>query len=295
MVAFRLLLSVTWLLSIAGGQVLAEDIDGAKIFQKAAPAVVYVKGQRKDGSGGTGTGSVITESGLVLTNAHVVLDPVNDKPFSKITILFYNASKKEQTEPHKYRSASAKVVAVNKSLDLSLLHIENQNITLQVLPLGDSEEMRPGDSVIAIGHPGAGQPWSLTKGSISAPVENYGGVAGWNMLQTDTSINPGNSGGPLINRHGFLVGINTLTHRLKERGPDEAAFPLTGLNFSIRSSVAKKWLKENGVSIAYAVAPPELSPQQVEAADDPFSTPQARELKSLMGDKRKGLRSRRPR
>lgn len=289
MVALQWVLSIACLLSFAGGEVLAEDMDGAKVFEAAAPAVVSVKGRRMDGTGLNGTGAVIHEDGLILTNAHVVSDPDNGKRFHEITISLYKNSDQQQPGLQHYQ---ASVVEMDQRFDLALLHIQGGNGVLRKLPLGNSEAMRPGDPVIAIGHPDKGEAWSLTKGTVSALVENYDGKQGWHMLQTDTSINPGNSGGPLINRHGFLVGINTETQRIQNLGPNEGKILLTGLNFSIRSSVAKKWLAEHKVPIAYAEPPPEPATQQVEPSD-PFRSETVRDLQSIMDQKRKGLRNRR--
>jgi serine protease Do len=94
-----------------------------------------------------------------------------------------------------------------------------------------------GDQVYAIGHPEQGGLWSLTTGVISAFRQNYGGVPGKNLFQTDASINRGNSGGPLLDTRGNMVGINSMIARKAADG-----MTITDVNYSIMSSVALNWL-----------------------------------------------------
>jgi serine protease Do len=146
---------------------------------------------------GTGTGFVIDKSGLVLTNNHVVEDA------DDIHVSLFGGG---PTESYK-----AKVVGRDLLTDSALIQLtEMPAKPLQEARFGDSEQMQPGDWVVAIGNP-FGLSHTVTVGVISALSRPLGGVNGrrQNMLQTDAAINPGNSGGPLMNIRGEVVGMNT--------------------------------------------------------------------------------------
>lgn len=141
-------------------------------------------------SQGMGSGFIISEDGYILTNEHVVANA------TKIEVIMSN------------KRYTAELMGSDKSLDLAVLKIDAKN--LPYLTLGNSDDVRVGDWVIAIGNP-YGLDHSTTVGVISAkerPVtiqdREYK-----NLLQTDASINPGNSGGPLLNMQGQVIGINT--------------------------------------------------------------------------------------
>jgi serine protease Do len=146
---------------------------------------------------GTGTGFIIDKSGLILTNNHVV-DEAED-----IRVSLFGGSRTE--------SYAAKVVGRDTLTDCALIQMTEMPATpLQEAKFGDSEQMQPGDWVVAIGNP-FGLSHTVTVGVISALGRPLGGVRGrtQNMLQTDAAINPGNSGGPLLNVRGEVVGMNT--------------------------------------------------------------------------------------
>ena len=103
---------------------------------------------------------------------------------------------------------------------------------------------RVGDRVVAIGHPEQGGLWTLTTGVISAEVENFNGVKGKHVFQTETGINRGNSGGPLFDGEGRMIGVNTAIARVASDG-----LPITSISFSLKSSVATQWLREQGVGV----------------------------------------------
>jgi len=144
----------------------------------------------------TGTGFVIDREGFVLTNNHVVegADQIFVKP--------YGAGRTEEYE--------AELVGRDVLTDSALIRLkEKPSEALGVVKFGDSDEMQPGDWVMAIGNPfGLGH--TVTVGVISALGRPFG-IQGreQDMLQTDAAINPGNSGGPLLNIRGEVVGINT--------------------------------------------------------------------------------------
>jgi serine protease Do len=146
---------------------------------------------------GAGTGFIIDGAGFVLTNNHVV------DGAETIRVILYGA---ERTE-----SYLAKIVGHDSLTDTALLQLtEMPRAPLTPIRFGDSEQMQPGDWVMAIGNPfRLGH--SVSVGVISGLGRPFGGVPGreQNMLQTDAAINPGNSGGPLLNVRGEVVGMNT--------------------------------------------------------------------------------------
>jgi serine protease Do len=145
---------------------------------------------------GAGTGFIINKSGLVLTNNHVV------EGAETIRVSLYGAERLE--------TYSAKVVGHDVLTDTALLQLtEMPPAPLTEMKFGDSDQMQPGDWVMAIGNPfRLGH--SVSVGVISGLGRPFG-VLGreQNMLQTDAAINPGNSGGPLLNVRGEVVGMNT--------------------------------------------------------------------------------------
>jgi serine protease Do len=138
-----------------------------------------------------GSGVVIDGSGFILTNNHVISGA------TAIEILFASSKRKVR----------AKVVGTDPKTDLALVKIENATGTFP-LPLGDSDKLRVGDVVAAIGNP-FGYAHTVTSGIISAKGRVIGTGPWDDFLQTDASIHPGNSGGPLIDINGNVVGINT--------------------------------------------------------------------------------------
>ena len=146
---------------------------------------------------GTGSGFIIDKSGLILTNNHVVEDAED------IRVTMFGSGRTE--------SYAAKVVGRDTLTDSALIQLsEMPGTPLQEAKFGDSEQMQPGDWVVAIGNP-FNLSHTVTVGVISALSRPLGGVNGrrQNMLQTDAAINPGNSGGPLLNVRGEVVGMNT--------------------------------------------------------------------------------------
>ena len=175
-----------------------------------------------DGSGGqtpdhnnVGSGVIVSRSGLILTNNHVV-EGADD---IQVTLL-------------DGRSASATVLGTDPDTDLAVLQIALDN--LPVIALGDSNALFVGDTLLAIGNPfGVGQ--TVTSGIVSALGRNHLGINTFeNFIQTDAAINPGNSGGALVNTQGQLVGINTAIYS-RSGGS-------MGIGFAIPTSVAKSVL-----------------------------------------------------
>ena len=162
-----------------------------------------------------GSGAIIDRKGRILTNYHVI------EHASSIEILLSTGKQKHR----------AKVIGTDPKTDLALLQID-ANIPFVPLDLGDSDALRIGDAVLAIGNP-FGYSHTVTSGIISAKGRVLGSGPYDNFLQTDASIHPGNSGGPLIDTRGRLIGINTAVS-------NEGA----GIGFAIPINLAKDVVKE---------------------------------------------------
>ncbi len=138
-----------------------------------------------------GSGFIVDKEGYILTNNHVI------EGAEDIKIKLYNG-----------RTFDAKVVGRDPKSDIALLKINPKGETLPVAKLGDSDKLKVGDWVIAIGNP-FGLEHTVTAGIVSAKGRVIGMGPYDDFIQTDASINPGNSGGPLFNLQGEVVGINT--------------------------------------------------------------------------------------
>ena len=145
---------------------------------------------RQRRSNSLGSGFVIDPSGIVVTNNHVIGD-AND-----ISVIFPDGSR-----------LKAEIVGKDSKVDLAVLKVKTDK-PLKAVNFGDSESIRPGDWVMAIGNP-FGLGGSVTAGIVSARGRNIESGPYDNYIQTDASINKGNSGGPLFNMNGEVIGINT--------------------------------------------------------------------------------------
>ena len=139
---------------------------------------------------GAGSGFIISEDGLILTNHHMVGEA------DRVTVKLSDG-----------REFTAKTIGADAPSDVAVIKIEAQG--LSVLPLGNSDAMEVGDWAIAVGNP-FGLTHTITVGVISAKGRSRLGIADFeDFIQTDAAINPGNSGGPLINLQGEVIGVNT--------------------------------------------------------------------------------------
>jgi Do/DeqQ family serine protease len=165
---------------------------GARNPQAEDPWFRFFFGDQASGEPqvGLGSGVIVSASGYILTNNHVIEGADN-----------IEVSLNDQ------RKARARVVGTDPETDLAVLKIELDK--LPVIVLVNSDELEIGDQVLAIGNPfGVGQ--TVTSGIISALGRNQLGINVFeNFIQTDAAINPGNSGGALVDTHGHLLGINT--------------------------------------------------------------------------------------
>lgn len=139
-----------------------------------------------------GTGFVIREDGLIVTNAHVV------RGADLINVQFEEGSDKMW---------EAKVVGEDERSDIALLKIQADK-KLPTLVLGSSKDVQVGDWVAAFGNP-FGHGHTLTKGVVSSKGRAIEEINRFPLLQTDASINPGNSGGPLVDMKGYVIGVNS--------------------------------------------------------------------------------------
>jgi len=137
-----------------------------------------------------GSGFVISAEGYIVTNNHVVED------VDEIVVVFSDGEELEAT-----------VVGRDPKTDIALIRVTPEK-SLPSLSLGDSDAVRPGEWVVAIGNP-FGLEHTVTAGIVSAKHRNIGQGSYDDFIQTDAAINPGNSGGPLLNLRGEVIGINT--------------------------------------------------------------------------------------
>ena len=164
-----------------------------------------------------GSGVIVDESGLILTNQHVI-----------------EAADEIEVALEDGRTVRAKIVGADPDTDLAVLKINVKN--LPAITFANPEKNKVGDVVLAIGNPfGVGQ--TVTQGIISALGRNHLGISTFeNFIQTDASINPGNSGGALIDADGNLVGINSAIY--SRNGGS------MGIGFAIPVSIAKQVMEQ---------------------------------------------------
>ncbi len=200
----------------------------AGIAERVLPSVVSIE-VRANGSGGTGSGFVLSEDGYLLTNNHVVAAAADG---GAITVTFNDGS-----------SEKATIVGRTVTYDLAVIKVDRTDLT--VAELGNSASVVVGDAAIAIGSP-LGLSGTVTSGIISAvnrPVTAGEGGNGSDVsyiaaLQTDAAINPGNSGGPLVDSAGRVIGVNSAIATLgAELGGQTGSI---GLGFSIPINQARR-------------------------------------------------------
>ncbi len=183
-------------------QITEEEAIVSKVFEKASPAVVGIGVTSAEGEQVIGSGFFVSQNGLIITNQHVV-------------------SNTAQTYFITIRDTDQKieVKAIHRDVlnDIALIEVEGSNYPY--LALGDSDKLKPGQSVVAIGNPLGKLENTVTSGIISGLHRDvsvgdqlsFGKSEYQDVIQTDAAINPGNSGGPLLNSSGEVIGINFAT------------------------------------------------------------------------------------
>jgi putative serine protease PepD len=190
-----------------------------------------------------GTGIVLNEKGLILTNDHVI------KGATSITVDASGSSK---------LTRSANIVGEEANQDLALIKVDPAALGLKALTMVSSSSVQVGDAVYAIGNP-YGLEETLTRGIVSALGREIAAPDGAKIagaIQTDTALNPGNSGGPLLNEVGDVIGVNSQIASGASTA-DGAQPGNTGVGFAISSDTVAEAVKKidsgNGVTYASAV------------------------------------------
>lgn len=167
---------------------------------------------------GSGSGSIIDKNGYVVTNYHVI------DGATSISISLADGS-----------SYEGKVIGKDEKTDIAVLKFDPPSgVSLKTIAFGDSDNLKVGQKVIAIGNPFALER-TMTTGCVSGlgrPIQENSDVIIRNMIQTDAAINPGNSGGPLLDSHGKMIGINTIIY--SNSGSS------SGIGFAIPASTARR-------------------------------------------------------
>lgn len=196
--------------------------DVPTVVAKVSPAVVTVINTmgtdlRGAESSGSGSGAFISPDGYIITNHHVI------DGYNSLEVVLYDGS-----------TRAASLVGDDPLMDLALLKIEG-NVP-GYLTLGNSDALRQGETVIAIGSPLGEFKNSVTVGVVSALHRSLSADVPEDLIQTDAAINSGNSGGPLLNMNGEIVGINTLVYR--DQGINTVR--IEGLGFAVPSNIARR-------------------------------------------------------
>jgi len=213
----------------------ADDDLLANLYDRVSPSVVHIISRQESFSPfygvmsreGTGSGFVYDNQGHIVTNYHVI------DGASEVDVLLASGD-----------SVAAELVGVDVYYDLAVLRIPMRDVP--PLALGESDALRVGQSVVAIGNP-FGLERTLTTGIVSAlgrRLETEAGALIGQAIQTDAAINPGNSGGPLLDAAGNVVGVNTAIN-----SPSGGS---VGIGFAVPSSVVRRVVPELIASGRYA-------------------------------------------
>ena len=189
-----------------------------------------------------GSGVIVSKEGHIVTNNHV-LNGTDD-----ITVQLSDG-----------RQAKARIIGTDAQIDLAVLKVDLDNVT--PLQFGDSDQVRVGQIVMAIGNP-FGLDESVTQGIISAKDRRAMNDSEVEFFQTDTAINPGNSGGPLVNIRGEVIGINTAIY--SESGGNQGigfAIPSNVVRAAMKSIISKGRVIRGYLGVAIQVVTPDIAEQ----------------------------------
>jgi putative serine protease PepD len=218
-------------------------LTATQIYQRDSAGVVAIKAVTSEG-GDSGTGIVLNDEGLILTNDHVVAGA------SSLTVAAKGSSSDTRT---------ATLVGEEANDDLALIKVDPSGLGLKPLSLVSSTPVQVGDSVYAIGNP-YGLEETLTRGIVSALGREIAAPDGAKIsgaIQTDAALNPGNSGGPLLNEQGDVIGVNSqiASDAARSAGSQPGS---TGVGFAISSNTVAQAVKtiESGKGVSSASASP---------------------------------------
>lgn len=215
----------------------SEEMVLINLYERVNPAVVSIRvttGATDDPTGGgVGSGFVVDKEGYIVTNNHVI------DQADAVSVVFADGS-----------IADAEVVGKDAYSDLALLKVDRPADSLAAVELADSDAVKVGQRVIAIGNP-FGLEGTMTLGIVSAlgrslPTESR--FANRHIIQTDAAINPGNSGGPLLDSRGRVIGVNTAI-RTNNGGGVDGQPSNSGIGFVVPSNTVKRviaQLREDG-------------------------------------------------
>jgi putative serine protease PepD len=203
-------------------------LSATQVYQQDSSGVVAIRVRTASGED-SGTGIVLNNSGLILTNNHVVAEAS--------TIVVSPGKSTSQT-------TSATLVGADPNSDLALIKVDPSGLGLKPLKLADSSTVQVGDPVYAIGNP-YGLDETLTRGIVSALEREIAAPDGAKIagaIQTDAALNPGNSGGPLIDAAGEVIGVNSqiASTQAETAGSQPGS---TGVGFAISSDTAAQVIK----------------------------------------------------
>jgi putative serine protease PepD len=215
-------------------------LSASQIYRRDSTGVVAIMARAGQGAD-EGTGIVLDEQGLILTNDHVVAGAAS------IQIGVGTGRSKATRE--------AKLIGEEANDDLALIQVNPSGLGLKALTLARSGSVHVGDPVYAIGSP-YGLEETLTKGIVSAvdrEIQAPNGSKVTGVLQTDAALNPGNSGGPLINAEGEVIGVNSqiASDQASERGSQPGS---TGVGFAIPSATIAEAVQKirSGSGVPYS-------------------------------------------
>jgi len=237
---------------LRGAAATSPGAQGSEIFGKLAPSVVFIYGKLKprggkSGGASSGTGSIITADGLIITNHHVIADT------EAIYVALFPPGGRRGVTPEDLHQA--RVVRFDESRDLALIRFVQAPQGLQPITFGNFASLKVGEEVHAIGHP-LGNVWTYTKGVVSQIRDGFNWQDGTGLkrrasvIQTQTPISPGNSGGPLLDGGGRMIGVNSFVNA----GPSAQ-----GLNFAVAVSEVEHFLGEQGNRSAQRATPEKAS------------------------------------